>query len=108
MHCSCLQTLEKRASDLVIDACEPPCGCWDLNFRPLVFFPNYSSEIRRDRARSVWYGRRLLIILIFILFYFILFYFYFIFWFFETGFLCVALAVVFSRILIFIFVFLKF
>jgi hypothetical protein len=34
VHCSCLQTLQKRASDLVTDGCEPPCGCWDLNFRP--------------------------------------------------------------------------
>ena len=21
--------------DLVADGCEPPCGCWDLNFGPL-------------------------------------------------------------------------
>ena len=26
---------QKRASDLFTDGCEPPCGCWDLNFRPL-------------------------------------------------------------------------
>jgi hypothetical protein len=25
----------KRASDLITDGCEPPCGCWDLNLRPL-------------------------------------------------------------------------
>ena len=31
VHCSCLQTLQKRVSDLVTDGCEPPCGCWDLN-----------------------------------------------------------------------------
>ena len=31
----CLQTLEKRASDFVMDGCEPPCGCWDLNTGPL-------------------------------------------------------------------------
>jgi predicted membrane protein len=35
VHCSCLQTLQKRASDLVTDDCEPPCGCWDLNSEPL-------------------------------------------------------------------------
>jgi hypothetical protein len=37
VHCSCLQTLQKRASDFffVTDGCEPPCGCWDLNFGPL-------------------------------------------------------------------------
>ena len=31
VHCSCLQTPQKRASDLIKDSCEPPCGCWDLN-----------------------------------------------------------------------------
>jgi hypothetical protein len=34
VHCSCLQTLQKRASDFVTDGCEPPCGCWDLNLGP--------------------------------------------------------------------------
>jgi hypothetical protein len=34
VHCSCLQTPQKRAPDLVIDGCEPPCGCWDLNSGP--------------------------------------------------------------------------
>jgi hypothetical protein len=34
IHCSCLQTLQKRESDLVTDGCEPPCSCWDLNFGP--------------------------------------------------------------------------
>jgi hypothetical protein len=34
VHCSCLQTLQKRESDLVTDGCEPPCGCWDLNSGP--------------------------------------------------------------------------
>jgi hypothetical protein len=34
VHCSCLQTLQKRASDLVTDGCEPPCGCWVLNSGP--------------------------------------------------------------------------
>jgi hypothetical protein len=29
---SCLQTLQKRVSDLIL---EPPCGCWDLNSGPL-------------------------------------------------------------------------
>jgi len=33
--CSCLQTHQKRASDLITDGCEPPCGCWDLNSGPL-------------------------------------------------------------------------
>jgi hypothetical protein len=35
VHCSCLQTHQKRASDLVTDGCEPPCGCWELNSGPL-------------------------------------------------------------------------
>jgi hypothetical protein len=34
VHCSCLQTLQKRASDFIMDGCEPPCGCWDLNSGP--------------------------------------------------------------------------
>jgi hypothetical protein len=33
--CSYLQTQQKRASDLITDGCEPPCGCWDLNSGPL-------------------------------------------------------------------------
>jgi hypothetical protein len=30
----CLQTHQKRSSDLITDGCEPPCGCWDLNSGP--------------------------------------------------------------------------
>ena len=26
---------QKRASDLIMSGCEPPCGCWDLNSGPL-------------------------------------------------------------------------
>jgi hypothetical protein len=33
--CHCLQTYQKRASDLFTDGCEPPCGCWYLNSGPL-------------------------------------------------------------------------
>ena len=25
---------QKKASDLITDGCEPPCGCWDLNSGP--------------------------------------------------------------------------
>jgi hypothetical protein len=25
---------QKRASDLIMNGCEPPCGCWDLNSGP--------------------------------------------------------------------------
>jgi hypothetical protein len=35
IHCCCLQTHQKRASDPITDGCEPPCGCWDLNSEPL-------------------------------------------------------------------------
>ena len=35
MQVQCLQTLQKMASDFVMDGCEPPCGCWDLNSGPL-------------------------------------------------------------------------
>jgi hypothetical protein len=26
---------QKRAPDLIMDGCEPQCGCWDLNSGPL-------------------------------------------------------------------------
>jgi hypothetical protein len=32
--CSCLQTHQKRTSDLITGGCELPCGCWDLNSGP--------------------------------------------------------------------------
>jgi hypothetical protein len=35
VHCCCLQTHQKRASDLITDGCGLPCGCWDLNSGPL-------------------------------------------------------------------------
>jgi hypothetical protein len=35
LHCSCLQTHQKRASDPFKDGCEPPCSCWELNSGPL-------------------------------------------------------------------------
>ena len=35
LHCSCLQTHQKRASNFITDGCEPLCGCWDLNSGPL-------------------------------------------------------------------------
>jgi hypothetical protein len=35
VHFCCLQTHQKRASDLITGGCEPPCGCWDLNSGPL-------------------------------------------------------------------------
>ena len=35
VHCCCLQTHQKRASDPITDGYEPPCGCWELNSGPL-------------------------------------------------------------------------
>jgi len=35
VHCSRLQTHQKRASDPITDGCEPPRGFWDLNSGPL-------------------------------------------------------------------------
>jgi hypothetical protein len=29
VHCSCLQTHQKTASDPITDGCESPCGCWN-------------------------------------------------------------------------------
>ena len=38
--CMCIHvvifTYQKRASDTILDGCEPPCGCWELNSGPLV------------------------------------------------------------------------
>jgi hypothetical protein len=34
-YTSCLQTHQKRASDLITDGCEPPCGYWELNSGPV-------------------------------------------------------------------------
>ena len=35
VHCSCLHTHQKRASDHITDGSEPPYGCWELNSGPL-------------------------------------------------------------------------
>jgi hypothetical protein len=34
IHCSCLQSHQKKLSNLITDGCEPPCGCWNLNSGP--------------------------------------------------------------------------
>ena len=37
---------QKRASDLIIDGCEPPCRCWELNSEPLEELPGFlTSEL---------------------------------------------------------------
>jgi hypothetical protein len=35
VHCSCLQTHQKKAPDPITDGCELPRVCWDLNSGPL-------------------------------------------------------------------------
>ena len=47
VHCSCLQTHQKRASDPTTDGCEPPCGCWKLN-------PGNWTSGRADSALNRW------------------------------------------------------
>jgi hypothetical protein len=32
---ACMSAGQNRAPDLIIDVYEPPCGCWELNSRPL-------------------------------------------------------------------------
>jgi hypothetical protein len=32
---ACTASFQKRASDPIIDGCEAPCGCWELNSGPL-------------------------------------------------------------------------
>jgi hypothetical protein len=32
---TCMLAYQKRASDPITDACEPACGCWELNSGPL-------------------------------------------------------------------------
>jgi hypothetical protein len=54
-HCSCFQTHQKKASDLITGDCEPPCGCWDLNSGLLeeqsVFLP---ADISPARPLGFW------------------------------------------------------
>ena len=32
---ACVSAHQKEAPDLIIDDCESPCGCWELNTGPL-------------------------------------------------------------------------
>ena len=34
---------QKRASEALIDGCEPPCGCWELNLGPPEEQPMFLS-----------------------------------------------------------------
>jgi hypothetical protein len=37
-HCSCLQTHQKRSSDLITDGCKPPCDeMWFMGFELRTF-----------------------------------------------------------------------
>jgi hypothetical protein len=36
---SCIPPCQKKASDLIVDGCEPPYGCWELNSGPLEELP---------------------------------------------------------------------
>jgi hypothetical protein len=63
----------KRASDPITDGCEPPYGCWELNSGPLE---EQSVLLTAKPSLQPF----LFVCLVG-------------FWFFETGFLCVALAV---------------
>jgi hypothetical protein len=42
------RTHQKRGSDLIVDGCDPPSGCWDLNLGPSeeqsVLLPAESSH----------------------------------------------------------------
>jgi hypothetical protein len=35
VHCHCLQTHQKRASDPITEGCELSRGCWEMNSGPL-------------------------------------------------------------------------
>jgi hypothetical protein len=63
-----------RASDPIPDGCELPCGCWELNSGPL--------EEQATNALNLLTPKPSLQPKIHLFFFF-----------FETGFLCVALAV---------------
>jgi hypothetical protein len=46
VHCCCLQTHQKKASDPITDGCEPPCSFWELNSGRL--------EEQATRALNCW------------------------------------------------------
>jgi len=65
VHCSCPQTHQKRASDLITDGCEPPCGCWELNSglwksrhraQPLSHLSSPLSAVLISRGKCTWRG----------------------------------------------------
>jgi hypothetical protein len=75
LHISCMtedSIRQKRALNPAIDDCEPPCGCWELNSGPLE---EQSALLTTEPSLHPSYHN------------------FFFFFFFETGFLCIALAV---------------
>ena len=52
MHCGCLQTHQKWASNPITDDCEPPCGCWDLNSGSLTVLLTTESSLRPQLIHS--------------------------------------------------------
>ena len=49
---ACTPAGQKKAPDLIVDCCELPCGCWELNSEPLeesfllllLFLNNYKGR----------------------------------------------------------------
>jgi hypothetical protein len=67
-----LQTHQKRASDPITDGCEPSCGCWELNSGPL------KEQSVLLTSEPFLQSPKFFFVFVSV---------------FETGFLCVALAV---------------
>jgi hypothetical protein len=49
---------QKRTSDLIMDGCEPPCGCWDLNSGPSK---EQSVLLTAEPSIKAWPTHRLLV-----------------------------------------------
>jgi hypothetical protein len=41
---------QKRATDVIIDGCEPPCGCWLLNAAPLEEQPELLTALQPEQS----------------------------------------------------------
>jgi hypothetical protein len=53
---ACMPPCQKRVKDLLIDGCEPPCGCWELNSGPLEeqSVLSTSEPSLQPCYRSIW------------------------------------------------------
>jgi hypothetical protein len=66
----CASVHQQRASDLITDGCEPPCGCWGLSSGPLeeqsvlltsepslqppaIVFKKHNVQGQRERVRRL-------------------------------------------------------